>query len=239
MYTDSVNLTYINAFDILYAAKKYMLPVLEGKCSRYLRQSVNPSNACFILERAMFFSDSTMQLRSKNTIMKKTRDALKSDCFREISHSTLCAILEFDSFSVEEIDIFNACLDWAKTECDRQDLHMYTSTENMRNVLGGALYLIRIPTIPSDDFENIVVKSGVLRQEEVDSIYEYHTSNENDDDVKEVAKFSTVKRRTASAVHDSSPISFLCPKCKSVGQLSYRKTCVRCGLAIEMSTLLK
>ena len=44
VYSDEVNLNADNVMQVLYLAKKYMLPSLADKCSEFLRKNLDASN---------------------------------------------------------------------------------------------------------------------------------------------------------------------------------------------------
>ncbi|KAL9980097.1 hypothetical protein ACROYT_G008640, partial [Oculina patagonica] len=49
VYSDEVNLTGSNVMGVLYLAKKYIVPSLTDKCTKYLQENLDPSNVFSIL----------------------------------------------------------------------------------------------------------------------------------------------------------------------------------------------
>ena len=49
MYSDEVTLSGSNVMEVLYLAKKYMVPSLADKCTEYLQDNLHPSNVFSIL----------------------------------------------------------------------------------------------------------------------------------------------------------------------------------------------
>ena len=45
IYTDEANLKHDNVMQLMYLAKKYMLPSLADRCSAYLEKNLDASNA--------------------------------------------------------------------------------------------------------------------------------------------------------------------------------------------------
>ncbi|KAI4833276.1 hypothetical protein KUCAC02_016186 [Chaenocephalus aceratus] len=70
--------------------------------------------------------------------------------------------------------VFEAALNWAEAECQRQDLS--PTIENRRLVLGKAIYLIRIPTMVLEDFADGAAQSGVLTLNETNDIFLWFTA---------------------------------------------------------------
>ncbi|TKS85374.1 BTB/POZ domain-containing protein 3 [Collichthys lucidus] len=81
--------------------------------------------------------------------------------------------------TAKEIVVFEAVLNWAEAECQRQELT--SSTDNKRKVLGKAMYLIRIPTMALDDFANGAAQSGVLTLTETNDIFLWYTAAKKPD----------------------------------------------------------
>ena len=72
---------------------------------------------------------------------------------------------------------------WSVAECERQGLPPDPS--NKREVLGDALYLVRMPLMSPEEFQQGPVKSGMLNEEEIRSVT--HRVN-GKDDTKYVSK---------------------------------------------------
>ena len=90
---------------------------------------------------------------------------MNADGFLEVDLRTLCAVLERDTLRIKELCLFQAMLKWASQECLRRD--MEETPENQRYVLGRALYLIRFPLVPVEDFSINVAQMGLLTETEL------------------------------------------------------------------------
>lgn len=61
IYTDKINLTsFDQACELCYGAKKYMLPHLVEKCTKYLWSDLTPKNACRAYEFAKLFEEPSL-----------------------------------------------------------------------------------------------------------------------------------------------------------------------------------
>ena len=60
-YSDEVNLSGSNVSQVLYLAKKYLLPSLADKCTEYLREHLEASNVFSILPQAQKFEDKNLE----------------------------------------------------------------------------------------------------------------------------------------------------------------------------------
>ena len=63
MYSDEVNLSGSNVMEVLYLAKKYIVPSLAEKCSEYLQKNLDPSNVFKILPTAEKFEKKELEDR--------------------------------------------------------------------------------------------------------------------------------------------------------------------------------
>ena len=59
MYSDEVILSGSNVMGVLYLAKKYIVPLLADKCTKYLQDNLAPSNVFSILPSAQKCEDKT------------------------------------------------------------------------------------------------------------------------------------------------------------------------------------
>ena len=158
----------------LYAAKKYIVPHLARACVNFLETSLSAKNACVLLSQSCLFEEPDLAQRCWEVIDAQAELALKSEGFCDIDFQTLESILRRETLNAKEIVVFEAALNWAEVECQRQDLA--SSIENKRKVLGEALYLIRIPTMGLDDFANGAAQSGVLTLSETNDIFLWYTA---------------------------------------------------------------
>lgn len=171
MYCDEVDLSADVVLPILYASKKYMLPILTDKCVEYLEDNLQPDNVCMIYEHSILYEVDKLISKCVSFIETRTDDILSSSAFCDVSIESLLRILEFEKLTITELDLFKACVRWAGSECGRQE--MEATAENQRQVLGRALYLIHFPALCLPDFANVVSQTGILTAEEKCAVYDY------------------------------------------------------------------
>ena len=169
MYSDGVNLSGSNVMGVFYLAKKYMVPSLVDKCSKYLQDNLKSSNVFSILPSAEKYEEKNLVDRCWKVIDKQTELALKSDGFGEIERSLLETVVKRDTLTIEEIELFKAVDLWATKECERQRLTADGSVK--RGMLGEEIVkAIRFPTMKHEEFASVVLDTDLLKKAEIKNI---------------------------------------------------------------------
>ena len=169
MYSDEVNLSGSNVMEVLYLAKKYMVPSLAEKYAEYLQENLDPSNVFSILPSAQKYEEKNLLDRCWRMIDEQTEEAVKSDGFAIIERSLLEAVVVRDTLTIEEIELFKAVNLWAAKECERQGLTVEGPVK--RRILGEKIVkAIRFPIIEEKDFASVVLASDMLTKEEIVSL---------------------------------------------------------------------
>ena len=169
LYSDEVILSGSNVMGVLYLAKKFMVPSLADKCTKYLQDNLDPSNVFSILPSAQKYEEKSLVDRCWKVIGKKTEEAVKSDGFATIERSLLKAVVVRDFLTIEEIELFKAVDLWATKACERKGLAADGSSK--REILGEHIVKgIRFPTMKQEEFASVVIDSNILTDEEIKSI---------------------------------------------------------------------
>lgn len=174
IYCDEIDLCADTVLATLYAAKKYIVPHLARACVTFLETSLSAKNACVLLSQSCLFEEPELTQRCWEVIDAQAELALRSEGFCDIDVATLESILQRETLNAKEMVVFEAALNWAEAECGRQDLD--PSIENKRQVLGKAIYMIRVPTMALEDFANGAAQSGVLTLTETNDIFLWYTA---------------------------------------------------------------
>ena len=120
LYCDDVKLSGSNVMQVIYLAKKYMVPSLADKCTEYLRKHLEASNVFSILPQAQKFEDKDLESRCWEVIESDTEQALISDEFLTLERSIVESVVKRDILKVKEVDLFRAVDRWATKELERQ-----------------------------------------------------------------------------------------------------------------------
>ncbi|XP_060575127.1 BTB/POZ domain-containing protein 6-B-like [Ruditapes philippinarum] len=197
IYTDCVEFDGNTVLHVLYAAKKYDLGNLVLECEHYLQTAIDVNNACSMFNQATFYEMDLLQAKSLEFICMNANDVFDTDDFLKLTPLSLLAILKAGNLGVEEeMDVFKAAIKWAAHHCEKKGFE--PTAKNQRAWLGEALYRIRMPIIPVQQFTESVVPTGLLTNEEQVELYMHMTSHRNadadEDTVEHVGKFDAMHR---------------------------------------------
>ena len=98
--------------------------------------------------------------------MQETHKVLKSEAFLSISRHALSKILNIKTCQVKEVDVFKACLKWARQTCLGEEKE--ATSKNIRGALGHCITQFRFSDI--GDFARDVCPTGVLNRTEDNGI---------------------------------------------------------------------
>lgn len=123
IYTDKISINNVDkAFDLCYAAKKYMLPFVVDQCTQYLWSDLSAKNACRAYEFARLFEEPSLQEKCLQIICTKTLDVIADSSFEEVELSTIITILDQDDLNVDsELSLFFALNRYAEKHGLRND----------------------------------------------------------------------------------------------------------------------
>ena len=161
---------------VLHASQKYMVSCLTDRCIQYLEQHLTISTAHTLLEQSIFFDAYELKTKVLKKISEETSAFLADKAFISLSKNSLQQILKLDEVNATELDVFSACVRWAKKQCKKK-----TVTGNMiREILGENLFLIRFPTMSLEDFNEKVLTKEILLDGEGFLLYRHITSKNNE-----------------------------------------------------------
>ena len=175
MFCDEVDLNADNVMQVLYLAKKYMLPSLADKCTEFLRGKVGGSNVFHVLPDAQKYEEKDLVDHCWEVIDKQANEAVKSDGFVTVEKSVLEALVERDSLNLKEVDLFKAVDCWARNECEKQGLAAEGSVK--RRILGERIVkAIRFPVMKEKEFADVVLDCEILTKKELCDLVKYFNS---------------------------------------------------------------
>lgn len=175
MYCDEVKLNEDNVMQVLYLAKKYILPSLVDRCSEYLEEILNTSNVFCVMTHAQGYGEKSLVKKCWKVIDKHAEEAVKMEGFFTIKRPLLEELVKRDSLNIKEVDLFKAVDGWATKECQR--LGLMPGGRAKRSVLGEKIVkAIRFPVMTRDDFDKAVLDCRILTIQEAFTMEAHYNS---------------------------------------------------------------
>jgi BTB/POZ domain-containing protein 1/2 len=154
----------------MYGSDKYMLHNIKDKCSHYLQGSVDEERACVVLQTAHDFHLDVLRTNALKFILSIGEPCLESKGFLSLSPECLRLVIESDHLKCKEEIIYQKIIDWSTKRC--QDQNLTVNDENIRQVLGDLLYLVRFPIMERNYFTANVSKKNLLTLDEIVKVYQ-------------------------------------------------------------------
>lgn len=175
IYTDEVILSESNVMDVLHLSRRFNLPSLSEKCTEYLGKNLNASNTINLLKKAQNDQEEGVIARCWEVFDKHTAEVIKLDEFVTVDKEILETLVERDSLTVSEIELFEAVNFWANSQCELQGL--LPSGELKRSLLGERIVKnIRYPVMKDEEFANVVLECSILSPKECFDIIKHFSS---------------------------------------------------------------
>ena len=168
IYTDTVRISDDNLFDIVFAAKKLKLGDLEKRCAEFLKMKISDDNVGNLVEQAVQFDSEDCIETCLEYFGDNTKFVISSKEFFKMSRDNIGKLCEVVKISCAYIELFLACVDWAKAECRRNNTD--PSPENLRTALGDIVRKIKFSTMTFDELLKTVVPTGILTNDHLGQI---------------------------------------------------------------------
>ena len=188
IYYDEVKLTGDCVIQVLYLAKKYMIPSLADRCRSFLEKNINTENVLDLLPLIEKMEEVHLKSVCWKVIDTLTAKVLESasDAIQD-DNSLLVSILKRDTLDIKEVEVFQAVNRWAETICEKRG--KTPTGKEKRTIIGEELVkLIRFPLMSQSEFAEHVAETKILKKTEVIEIFLYFSLNQNP------GKFSCIPR---------------------------------------------
>ncbi|KXJ21256.1 BTB/POZ domain-containing protein 3 [Exaiptasia diaphana] len=168
-HCEEANLTGSNVMEVLYLAKKHMMPFLEKKCKKYVATEVGPEDVFSVLPQVQKMGDENLQEHLWEIVDKQTHRATSCESFLDVSKELLCQVLKRDTLSAFEVHLFEAVDKWATKQIDKREL--VCEGKEKRAILGEDLIrLIRFPLMSQKEFIETVLPKKILNMDEITEV---------------------------------------------------------------------
>ncbi|XP_031637562.1 BTB/POZ domain-containing protein 6-like [Contarinia nasturtii] len=154
-YLEEVSMTEENIADVLNLAKQSLVDEFVEKSINYLNELIlNMGNVCKVYGLAILHDLKNLKEKCEQLILDNAKKLFVTTGFIECDYSVLTSILKMNALRCKEIDVFNACIDWAHAACKRINIDA-ENTKNLRTILKDAIYLIRFSSMTYNEFDAI------------------------------------------------------------------------------------
>lgn len=163
-YKQEVNLIPAIIGDMLFLAKQFQMNDLMKCCESFLMEMVCVENVCGIL--VVYQHIASVVAKCHQTISHNTEEVFQTEAFLRCDRDTLKCILQLEELAVAEITVFEACIAWARNQCERNQIEDIPA--HWRNELTGCTELIRFNEMtPAEIAHFIKSNSGFFTDQEV------------------------------------------------------------------------
>lgn len=156
IYTDKVEISCIeHAFELLYAAKKYLLEDLREKCIDYIKANLSVDNVISVLNFSEYIQEDPLITDSLKLFCEHAK-YLFNESLENITSSSLKIILESNDINISERDLIVFAFQWAKVTCCSNGVA--DTFENRRKCLvdNHLFKLLRFSILSDKDLEIIL-----------------------------------------------------------------------------------
>ena len=143
---------------------------------------------CTILDQAIRYDLKTLIDECMQFIITNCRSVIKTEGFESLSSNALTKILDSDRLLLSEIDLFKACIKWAKRISSDN-----AADDELRQHLTDCLRHIRFTSMTAEEFARNVGEMDILTDEEKSAIYHYLLIGTNSEHLTDLG--FTLKRR--------------------------------------------
>lgn len=172
-YMSKVTLTLENMEMVSHLADKYdMLDHFNACVTAFFENQLDKNDIVWGYQMAIMINNPKLKRFCENRIQLFTRDALKSDAFLQCDREMLEHILRLETLCCVEVELFNACIEWAKSSCRANGLDENNSND-LKSQLGDCFGLIRFGTMLDEELGNILsnkLYEGLFTREELAEI---------------------------------------------------------------------
>lgn len=172
IYSDEMTFDANTVIRTLHLARKYQVYNLEVGCVEYIKWNMLPEDALLVLSHAVLLDVDDLISNCWHKINTNIMQVVRAETFSDIDLPTLKLLLNRDDLSINELELFNASISWAKKQIERRGEDPNNSSL-IRQELGETLYDIRFPTMTGEEFSFHVAPLGILTDEETSSIFAY------------------------------------------------------------------
>lgn len=156
-YLANVRLTIENAAEVMNLVNKYGALECFPVCERFLMENFSMDIVCWALELTNLFDRVDLRQFLLQKIMAASKEFFDSNSFKNCTPEILKLVLQCESFSCAEMQVFRACIAWSSNACKKKNLDE-SNMSNIRQELGDCLHLIQFLAMNRYELSSMVTK---------------------------------------------------------------------------------
>lgn len=169
-YLDEVTLTMKNIETVLNLAQQSLVEDLVTECTHFLLDMVALDKLTWCYRLALLYQIKDLRDFCEAEISSNIKRVFETDDFLTCDLNIVNEILKLDSLNCTEMEVFEACIAWARLQSKRI-LGNEPKGAGLRDALGDAVYEIRFCTMTIEEFASIhKTYAGFFKSTESDEI---------------------------------------------------------------------
>lgn len=149
-YFSDLKCTVENVAEVTYLADYYHVPDCVNKCIQFFKSFLMPENVCSVYPIAITINNEVLKAKCDMKVSMFTDDVFESESFLQCDPVLLERILKMDQMSCHETNVFDACIEWAKVNCNEKGIDL--NPRNLKAALGDCFKLIRFGAMKLEEF---------------------------------------------------------------------------------------
>lgn len=188
-YKNEINITEDNVRGIRQLAKKYEVEEVYAECTAFMVNRLSIDSVVELYSASIADESCQFQYDFERFISKNIRDVLKTDGFLRCGSSVITAIMKLDQFQCSMMEMLEACIEWAKTQCQQKQIDPSDAT-NLRKEMTECYEHIRFDEI---DLEHVIeigrkYKGTFFSRDELHKLFVGDDEKDDDKQKKKSAK---------------------------------------------------
>ncbi|XP_055305907.1 BTB/POZ domain-containing protein 3-like [Sitodiplosis mosellana] len=168
-YLSKVRLSSEHIFQVVNLCKKYEMADALKRCEAPMQKSLKINNMCTGYSVALLLEMKNVIEFCEREIKEKPTEVLKSTNFLECDHKLLDKILQLVSSKCSASVIVDACMAWAKAECEHKNVRI--SPASLKTQLKDSLERIPFAELTKGQFaEFIAAYNGFFLKKDLEEI---------------------------------------------------------------------
>lgn len=185
IYTDKIDLQSVEqAFELLYASKKYMLEYLAERCKIYIENNISVDNVMVVLNYADYVQEKQLFDQGLALLCAHSEFLVRSS-LDSFSLSTLKALLECGQVNIVEKNLIKAVFKWTHHYCIKNDIKPIKENKRQLLIDNGLLQKLRFLALEPYQLDDILAQDNLLLPDEVKFIKD-NTDNKTQDSKSEM-----------------------------------------------------